>query len=161
MPGIIDALSVGCVPVLFHPRQAELWPDHWRDANASSVTFDWTGGAPRPRLRDHAAYAARTAAALRALATTPPARLRALQRGVAAAAATLVYSSAAGAAPWAAGDAVDALARQLRALRTPPTAAEAAAYAQQLAARSELIAAQRRHEKWRRAHKKLRSRGGS
>ncbi len=31
-PGIIDALSVGCVPVLFHPRQAELWPHHWRGA---------------------------------------------------------------------------------------------------------------------------------
>ena len=30
VPGIIDALSVGCVPVLFHPRQAELWPHHWR-----------------------------------------------------------------------------------------------------------------------------------
>ena len=28
-PGIIDALSVGCVPVLFHPRQAELWQHHW------------------------------------------------------------------------------------------------------------------------------------
>ena len=29
-PGILDALSTGCVPVLFHPFQATLWPRHWR-----------------------------------------------------------------------------------------------------------------------------------
>jgi len=157
-PGIIDALSVGCVPVLFHPRQAELWPHHWRRSAASSVTFDWTNGAPRPRLRDHAAYALRAEEALRTLAATPPARLRALQHGVAAAAATLIYSSAAGAAPWAGGDAVDELARQLRTLRAPPDAAEAAEYALQLVARRELIAAQWRHEQRRRAERAQRKR---
>ena len=146
------------MPVLFHPRQAELWPHHWRGAASSSVTFDWTDGAPRPRLRDHASYAPRAAAALHALAATPAARLRDLQSGVAAAAARLVYASVKGAAPWAGGDAVDELVRQLGALHAPPSEAEAAAYVRQLAARAELIAAQRRHEQQRRAQRAQRKR---
>ena len=27
--GIIDSLTSGCVPVLFHPDQSALWPEHW------------------------------------------------------------------------------------------------------------------------------------
>ena len=80
---------------------------------------------------------------------------------MAAAAATLVYSSATGAAPWAGGDAVDELARQLGALRLPPGAEEAAEYTRQLAARDELIAAQRRHEQRRRAQRAQRKRAVS
>jgi hypothetical protein len=39
--GIVDAISVGCIPVLFHPGQATLWPWHW-DGKKASVTFDWS-----------------------------------------------------------------------------------------------------------------------
>ena len=64
---MIDSLSVGCVPVLFHPAQATLWPLHWPNANRSSLLFDWTNGAPRPKTRAHAAYAERAKAVVDAL----------------------------------------------------------------------------------------------
>ena len=53
---------------------------------------------------------------------------------------------------------MDELVRQLGALRAPPSEAEAAAYVRQLAARAELIAAQRRHEQRRRAQRAQRKR---
>ena len=61
-PGIIDALTTGCIPVLFHPGQATLWPEHFhahRGTPPSAVLIDWTNGAPRPRARDreHTQYA--------------------------------------------------------------------------------------------------------
>ena len=37
-PGVMDAISVGCVPVLFHPMQQTLWPKHW-NATGSSLLF--------------------------------------------------------------------------------------------------------------------------
>ena len=38
---IVDALSVACVPVFFHPAQQQLWPLHW-NASEASLLFDWT-----------------------------------------------------------------------------------------------------------------------
>ena len=29
-PGIIDAITSGCIPVIFHPEQRQLWPKHWQ-----------------------------------------------------------------------------------------------------------------------------------
>eukprot|EP00315_Gephyrocapsa_oceanica_P047776 CAMPEP_0185529820 /NCGR_PEP_ID=MMETSP1366-20130426/102398_1 /TAXON_ID=38817 /ORGANISM="Gephyrocapsa oceanica, Strain RCC1303" /LENGTH=107 /DNA_ID=CAMNT_0028141449 /DNA_START=1 /DNA_END=320 /DNA_ORIENTATION=+ len=78
-PGILDALTSGCVPVIFHPEQATLWPAHWRpldEITPSGILFDFTDGAPRPRLRDHdhARYAARAEHALRSLVEMPTER---------------------------------------------------------------------------------------
>lgn len=39
-PGVIDAVSVGCIPVLLHPWQLSLWPHHW-NASRASIYFDW------------------------------------------------------------------------------------------------------------------------
>lgn len=80
--GLVDALSVGCVPVLFHAAQAALWPHHWRAAEAS-VLFDWPRGAPVSR--------ANATAVLQTLLTMPQERVRALQAGVAAAARRTYY----------------------------------------------------------------------
>lgn len=38
---IVDALSVACVPIFFHPAQQQLWPLHW-NASEASLLFDWT-----------------------------------------------------------------------------------------------------------------------
>jgi hypothetical protein len=38
---IVDAISVGCIPVFFHPAQQRLWPLHW-DGTRASILFDWT-----------------------------------------------------------------------------------------------------------------------
>lgn len=38
-PGIIDAMSVGCVPVLLHPKQSAYWPLFWNAKNVS-IIFD-------------------------------------------------------------------------------------------------------------------------
>ena len=110
-PGILDALTSGCVPVIFHPEQATLWPSHWRpldETSPSGVLFDFTKGVPRPRLRDrdHAQYAAAAEGALQSLVEMPMARLAELRRGVASAARAVVYARATSAAA-AAGDAVD------------------------------------------------------
>ena len=90
-PGIVDALSVGCVPVLFHPGQQTLWPDHWPSYNESSVLLDWTDGAPRPRVRDHKQYAERARQALQTLLAIQAPELQRLQRGLVAAAPNLIY----------------------------------------------------------------------
>ena len=91
-PGVIDAITTGCVPVLFHPQQRALWPAHWAHPNRSSVLFDFTGGAPRPRTRDPVAYAAQAAAALQTLIRMPQAELSGLQNAIAAQAHGLVYA---------------------------------------------------------------------
>ena len=49
-PGIVDAISVGCIPVLFHPEQAHLWSWHW-DAAKASVLFDFSRPATRNATR--------------------------------------------------------------------------------------------------------------
>jgi len=95
--GIVDAISLGCIPVLFHPAQLELWPHHW-NASAASVTFDWTAGpwaygAPQPLIKDPAVYAARAASDLASLLAMPARRVAALRRAVADAARSLVYAS--------------------------------------------------------------------
>ena len=44
--GIVDAISVGCIPVFLHPAQQQLWPLHWK-ATRASVLIDWTNLANR------------------------------------------------------------------------------------------------------------------
>ena len=155
-PGIIDALTTGCVPILFHPGQASLWPSHWTAHAASppsAALFDLTDGVPRPRLRDreHARYATRAQAALTSLLDLPLERLEELRRGVATAASRVVYtrrsaegtSGASSDTPAASeADAVDLLVESMRSLRLAPNAAETAAYEAQLRARRALIDAQ-------------------
>ena len=155
-PSVVDAISVGCVPVVFHPSQRTLWPAHWRDPENSSLLFDFTGGAPRPRIRDPKVYAAQAASALQALLSVSPHELERLRRGVAAAAAPrLVYGLGdGGASPSAAApDAVDVLVESMRPLRRAP---DEAAYARQLEARTAMIEVQRRYELSRRATSKVR-----
>ena len=147
-PGMIDSLSVGCVPVLFHPAQATLWPLHWPNVNRSSLLFDWTSGAPRPKTRAHAAYAERAKAVVDALLRVPDAELRALRKGVAEAATTMLYAAKPTAATGR-SDAIDLIVRQMRPLRLLPDAAERSRYAQQLAARTGLLEAQRVYERGR------------
>ena len=144
-PGIIDALSVGCVPVLFHPGQRTLWPAHW-DGGAA-VGLDWADGAARPRGRDHRAYAARANGALASLLSMPAAQLREVQAKVHSAAARLVYADGASQPQQPPQtDAVDVLVDQMRRVHLKADAAEAAAYATQLKARTAMIEAQRSFE---------------
>ena len=91
---IVDAISVGCIPVFFHPAQPVLWPLHWNGAR-SSVLFDWTD----PRQRNATATTVgrekigRAAAdsALRRLLEMSDAEITRLQRAVARAAPRMFY----------------------------------------------------------------------
>jgi len=91
---MVDALSVGCIPVFFHPAQAALWPLHWSGARAS-VTFDWTD----PHVRNATVATVgrerigRAAAdvALRHLLELSDAEVARLQRAVARAAPRMYY----------------------------------------------------------------------
>lgn len=40
---IADAISLGCIPIFFHPKQRELWPRFWNASNAS-LLFNITTG---------------------------------------------------------------------------------------------------------------------
>jgi hypothetical protein len=170
-PGIVDALSVGCVPVLFHPGQQTLWPDHWPSYNESSVLLDWTDGAPRPRVRDHKQYAERARQALQTLLAMPEPELHLLQRGLVAAAPNLIYREPLMGQPAALNgsttlalemaptwmDAVDVLVERLRGVRRVATGDEAAAFARYLEARRAMVEAQRRYEESRPVRSKRRS----
>ena len=91
---MVDAISVGCIPVFFHPAQPALWPLHWNGARAS-VLFDWTD----PRLRNATATTigrekiGRAAAegALQQLLQMSDAEVLRLQRAVAKAAPRMFY----------------------------------------------------------------------
>ena len=143
--GIVDAVTLGCIPVFFHPQQRELWTDHWRAAEAS-VLFDWTPaawaeGAPQPLVKDPAVYAARAAAMMAELIAMPAERVAALREAVARAAPALVYAASegggqAGGTRGASADAVDHLVARMRALRLEPSTEEQARYEQQLARRA-------------------------
>lgn len=141
-PGIMDAISVGCVPIIFHPFQATLWPRHW-NASASALLFDWTNGAPRPLIRDHNVYATRAAQVMERLRTMPATELAALRENVAIAAVKLRYAAE---APKDDDDAVGVLVSEMRQVRRHPDGAQAAAHAKQLVARANMIGAQRRYE---------------
>lgn len=121
------------------------------------MLFDWTDGAPRPRIRDPKMYAERAQAALHALATMPADKLQRLQHGVAQAAPRLIYRLAGAAAETAVeaaaeaeSDAVDVLVERMRALRRVADGEELLAYQRDLATRRELIEAQRLYEDKRR-----------
>ena len=93
---IVDAITAGCVPVFFHPTQAQLWPLHW-NGSATSVTFDWTSlpltAANRTNLR--AALHPYAKQALAELRDMPDAQVQRLQRGVREVAPGMVYTRAA------------------------------------------------------------------
>ena len=115
--GIVDAISVGCIPVVFHPAQATLWPQHW-SANAGML-FDWTGGAvvDFSHSAPAAAGAANATEVLRKLIDMPAARVRELQARVLEAARRVHYRGELGRADVP--DAIDVLVDVLRSL--PPT----------------------------------------
>ena len=96
--GIVDALSVGCVPVLFHPAQQALWPRHW-NASQASLLFDWS------RKRGNASEV------LQQLLALPPERVEQLHRAAVAAAQAMYYRGELG--DENAEDAVDVLVRTL------------------------------------------------
>ena len=98
--GIVDALSVGCVPVLFHPAQAALWPDFWPPE--SRILFDWSVREPD---------AGNASSALRNLLEMPEERVRSLQTAVAAAARRMFYRGEVG--PADQPDAVDVLVESI------------------------------------------------
>lgn len=79
--GIVDALLLGCIPVLFTRRQLRLWPWHWEAASASVFV-------------DGAAVANGTiASVLDELARVPERRVRELQAAVEAVAYRMQYSA--------------------------------------------------------------------
>ena len=115
----------------------------------SAVLIDWTGGAPRPKTRDHAKYAHRARAALDSLLAMPLGQLRELRAGVARAARDVVYTRAlaeAGAAEGTPGGAVDVIVESMRSLRRTADAEEARAYEAQLRDRQRMIEAQEAFE---------------
>ena len=76
--GIVDALSVGCIPVFFHPQQQRLWPRHW-NASQASLLFDWS------TIRGNASQVLHTLLAM------PAERVGALHRAAADAARNMYY----------------------------------------------------------------------
>eukprot|EP00966_Prymnesium_polylepis_P299189 6913098-Prymnesium_polylepis.1 len=81
--GVIDALLLGCIPVLFHPGQAAQWPSHW--------------GSWQPHasiLLNGSAVERGTLDPVAALAAVPPERVAAMQATIAARAHTMQYSTA-------------------------------------------------------------------
>mmetsp|Transcript_41053 Transcript_41053/g.135277 ORF Transcript_41053/g.135277 Transcript_41053/m.135277 type:complete len:499 (-) Transcript_41053:18-1514(-) len=105
---IVDALSVGCIPVFFHPRQLELWPRFWNASRVSegphtTAALDFTRG-----VNVEAAY--------RHLASLAGERVEELQRAVAQAAPAMVHrgeerAERGGAPPM--DDAIDVLVRHV------------------------------------------------
>ena len=91
---IVDAISVGCIPVFFHPAQPILWPLHWNGAR-SSVFFDWTDPRQRNQNRTTLGLASLDKPAahsvLRRLIEMSDAEVVKLQRAVARAASRMYY----------------------------------------------------------------------
>ena len=100
---IVDAIAVGCIPVLFHEAQAALWPWHWK-ADRASVLFDWSA----PSSSQNAT------SALHELLGMPASRVRALQAAVVDAARSHFYRGDVG--PADQPDAIDALVKGMRRL---------------------------------------------
>ena len=98
--GIVDAISVGCIPVIFHPGQAQLWPLHW-NASASAVLVDWQSDATheQPNARR----------VLQQLLEMPEPRVAALQAAVRDAAVRVHYRGDVENADHGTRDAVDVL----------------------------------------------------
>ena len=93
--GIIDALSVGCIPVLFHRAQAQLWTGFW-NASEAAVVFEWPSqldGAAR-MTRDE--LSERAANALVALLSLSPSKVLSLQLAGRASLPSLLYARRAG-----------------------------------------------------------------
>jgi hypothetical protein len=84
---IVDALSMGCIPVLFHPAQLSLWPWHW-NATEASVFVDWSVGGEAGGVN----LTERANRLFDDLLSMAPAREQALQHAVKLAARMMVYS---------------------------------------------------------------------
>ena len=78
---VIDALLLGCIPVLFHPGQAAQWPWHWGAWQANATVLLNGSMVARGRLDPVAA-----------LAAIPPSRVTNMQRTIARHAHTMQYS---------------------------------------------------------------------
>ena len=100
--GIVDAITVGCVPVFFHRQQQDLWPWHWVATNAS-ILYDWG---------DSLASSAPTnaTAQLDRLVHYPAQKVRDLQRELARVAPSFIYHTAMRVAPEALQANADSLA---------------------------------------------------
>ena len=112
--GIVDAISVGCIPVFLHAAQRDLWPLHW-DASKSSKLYDWqsTRHCSRRPGRCNAS------GLILDLLSTPDAEVRALQAAVAHSAQRMYYRGELG--EQGVPDAIDVLVRHLLMDRTPRT----------------------------------------
>jgi len=103
----MDAISVGCIPVFFHPKQQALWPMFW-DAPRSSVLFDWS----KPSARNGTAV-------MLELGAISQEKIAVLQQGVADAAARMTYRGSHGDRAREGPDAIDALVSTLQAMHAP------------------------------------------
>lgn len=107
-PQVIDALLLGCIPVLFHPGQQWQWPWHWGAwaANAT-VLLDW-------RRVTRGGDAADSEDLVRTLRAIPDARVDAMRAVIAQHAHQLQWSTVDSAgllAPVSEGDAFDVTLR--------------------------------------------------
>ena len=101
--GIVDAVSVGCIPVFFHAEQNRLWPTLW-NASRATLLFNFTDGGSR-----------NATAALEALVSMPSDRVAQLQEEIARIAAHLTYRGERQRRASDASDAVDVLVNALAA----------------------------------------------
>jgi hypothetical protein len=96
-PGILDALSVGCIPVFLVADQQRLWPHFWEGSTASLLLphYDaaWRRREAAMRISgSHEPYPNATEALLWLL-SVPPANITRLRRNVRRAAAAMRYAS--------------------------------------------------------------------
>ena len=73
--GVLDALVLGCIPVLFHEGLPLQWPDHWGNwAQNASIVLDW---------RRLLSKGGRALDVIRELRAVPHARIAEMQRTIA------------------------------------------------------------------------------
>jgi hypothetical protein len=77
---MVDSLLLGCIPVLFSPVQLHLWPWHWDTAHTAVYV-------------DGDAILNGSVSVIDALASVPPARVRAVQAAIEATAYRMQYSA--------------------------------------------------------------------
>jgi hypothetical protein len=105
--GIVDAILLGCVPVLFHTGQLAQWPWHWGEWVSSATV-----------LLNESAVRAREIDVVDTLAAIPPARIEQLRASLRAHAHRMQYSAVDTSAlpprvrEFAAPDAFDVLLQQ-------------------------------------------------
>ena len=108
---IVDAISVGCIPVFFHRAQAALWQWHW-NASDASVLFDWSAAGSSDESAKNGTAVMDALVAMRDTAAT-----RRMQARVVEAARRMMYrkreAAGGGGDAVAEEDAVDVLVERL------------------------------------------------